>query len=179
MKISNDFKLEKYGLSLRLVNEIDAEFIIELRTNPLLSKYLNPISIRVTDQKEWIKKYKDKEKIGKEYYFIFSKNEVNIGLERLYSIMDDTFTHGSLIFTPDAQFGSSILADIITREIGFEYLNIPFNLFDVRKGNISVLNYHKTFGAEQVGEDQESLFFKLHYSDFNKNKERYLKMFNL
>ena len=43
MKISNDFKLEKYGLSLRLVNEIDAEFIIELRTNPLLSKYLNPI----------------------------------------------------------------------------------------------------------------------------------------
>jgi len=179
MKLPEDFKLEKYGLSLRLVIENDAEFIVELRTNPLLSRYLNPISTDVLEQKEWIRRYKSKEKIGEEYYFIFSKNEVNIGLERLYNISDGTFTHGSLIFSPDAPFGSSILADIITREIGFEYLEIPLNLFDVKKGNVKVLTYHKTYDAEQIREDQESLFFKLHYSNFSKNKERYLKMFNL
>ena len=46
MKILNtDFTLDKYGLSVRLVKEEDAEFIVKLRTNENLnsiSREFNP-----------------------------------------------------------------------------------------------------------------------------------------
>jgi hypothetical protein len=177
MKLDKNFTLEKYGLQVRLVKENDADFIIKLRTNPLLSKYLHPISPDVDLQKEWIRKYKYREQDGIDYYFVFSKDGIDIGLERIYDITSNSFTHGSFIFSLDSPFGSSILADILTREIGFEIIKRPVNLFDVRKGNLSVVKYHKTYDAEIITENDESLFFKLEGHKFNKNKNRYLKMF--
>jgi len=44
MEILRNFTTNKYGLHVRLVNEDDAEFIVKLRTNPLLSKHLHQTS---------------------------------------------------------------------------------------------------------------------------------------
>ncbi len=59
MKLSADFTFEKYGLSLRFVNEGDAEFIIKLRTDPKLGRFIHPTSPDVELQKKWIREYKD------------------------------------------------------------------------------------------------------------------------
>jgi hypothetical protein len=37
-KLPNNFTLDRYGLHTLLVNEDDAEFIVNLRTDPRLSK---------------------------------------------------------------------------------------------------------------------------------------------
>ena len=76
MKLDSDFTYEKYGLQLRFVNEDDAEFIIKLRTDPKLGKFIHSTSSDIEEQKKWIRAYKKREQAGTDYYFIFFKCKV-------------------------------------------------------------------------------------------------------
>ena len=49
---------QKYGIQLKPVEESDADFIIELRTNNQKSRFISATNPDVTQQKEWIKNYK-------------------------------------------------------------------------------------------------------------------------
>ena len=104
MKLDSDFTYEKYGLQLRFVNEDDAEFIIKLRTDPKLGKFIHSTSSDIEEQKKWIRAYKKREQAGTDYYFIFFKDGVPVGLNRLYWIKEDSYTSGSWVFSPDAPF---------------------------------------------------------------------------
>ena len=73
-KLPENFQIEKYGLSVRLVNEDDAELIIKLRTDPVLGKYIHATSPDIEQQRAWIRAYKKRESEGLEYYFIFYKD---------------------------------------------------------------------------------------------------------
>ena len=64
-------KIEKYGLKARLVEEQDAAFILSLRTDPKLSRFLHPTENDEEKQRAYIRGYKEREKQGKDYYFIF------------------------------------------------------------------------------------------------------------
>ena len=33
-KLPSNFELDRYGLHVRLMREVDAEFVVEMRTNP-------------------------------------------------------------------------------------------------------------------------------------------------
>lgn len=177
MKLPADFHLEKYGLNVRLVAITDAPFIVHLRTNKELSKYLHPISPDVCEQRIWLEKYKLREQEGKEYYFIFSRDGQDLGLERIYDIEGENYTHGSLIFSPSAPIGTAILADIITREIAFDFLGLSNNYFDVRKGNVNVRNYHLKFAPTYLREDADSYYYILKKENFESNKNKFLKLF--
>ncbi|GHV45556.1 hypothetical protein AGMMS49546_31630 [Spirochaetia bacterium] len=145
---------EKYGLNFRLVEEKDADFIVKLRTDERLARYLHPTDNNISKQKEWVQKYKQREKDGLDFYYIFEdlKNQ-QLGLSRIYDVQKQSFTVGSWIFSPNAPLGTSILGDIIVKEIGFENLGIGKCLFDVRKGNIHVLKYHMTYHPTKINED--------------------------
>ena len=52
---------------LRPVTLEDAPFIVELRMDPLLNRYLHEISPRVEDQVAWIERYFER---PEDYYFI-------------------------------------------------------------------------------------------------------------
>ena len=81
------------------------------------------------------------------------------------------------MFKPESPLGMSSLCDIITREVGFDVLGIPVNLFDVRKGNNNVLHYHKTFQPTFLYETELDNFFELTKENFNKNKQKYIRIF--
>ena len=57
---------QKYGIQLKPVEESDADFIIELRTNNQKSRFISATNPDVTQQKEWIKNYKQRENEQKE-----------------------------------------------------------------------------------------------------------------
>lgn len=175
--LPEDFHLHRYGLDVRLVTENDASFIVKLRTNPELSKFLHPISSDIRSQQEWIRSYKKRQSEGKDYYFIFSRDTIPMGLERIYDIDGDSFTHGSLIFEQLSPLGMSVLADIITREIAFNELGLLKNYFDVRKGNVNVRNYHMKYKPLYLREDEESYFYLLGKMNFEKYKKIFLKLF--
>lgn len=172
-----NFNINKYGITARFVEVTDVDFVLSLRSNKELSRFIHQTDNDRDAQIEWLKGYKKRERAGKEYYFIFSKNGVDYGLERIYDVNEDSFTHGSFLFKPDAPIGMSSLCDIITREIGFDVLGIEKNLFDVRKGNNNVLHYHKTFQPTFLYETELDRFFELSKLNFDKNKERYIRIF--
>ena len=57
-----EYIIEKYGLFLKFVDEDDADFILKLRTNKEKSKYISLTNNDLELQKEWIRKYKDRER---------------------------------------------------------------------------------------------------------------------
>ena len=179
MILPPDFKIKKYGLSARFVNESDAEFIVKLRTDPNLSRYIHSTDNDLHKQEEWIREYKEREKAGMEYYFIFYIDGKPYGLERIYDIRDNSFTHGSLVFDSNSPFGASIKADIITREVGFNILDKEANLFDVSKGNNGVITYHQRYKPVIISEDDESYHYSLSRGNFEKYKTIYMKLFKM
>ena len=59
------------NLYLKEVNIKDANYILKLRTDKLLSKYINPTPKNIKKQYEGLKKYFYRRKNKNEYYFIF------------------------------------------------------------------------------------------------------------
>jgi hypothetical protein len=170
----------EYGLNFRLVEEKDAQFIVELRTMEKQARYLHPISNDLSEQIEWIKKYKDREKEGCEYYYVFEDNvDKKLGVSRLYDIHGHDFTVGSWIFRQDALFGAAILGDIIVREIGFTVLKKQECLFDVRKGNTHVIKYHMRYNPVKIGEDELNYYFKINQESFENGKMFYFKLLGI
>ena len=79
------------------VEEFDAQFILDLRTKEK-AKYLSKTDNNLDNQINWIKNYKNREKDGKEFYFVIeNKENEKIGLVRAYNIKDNSATSGSLM----------------------------------------------------------------------------------
>ena len=181
-KLPINFSIERYGLFARLVNESDAEFIVNLRTDPKVNNFLHYTDSNIEKQKEWIREYKKREEAGTDYYFIFFKDGIPVGLDRLYDIDADMFTSGSWVFSKDSPFGSAFLGQIIVREIafidwGYEKENPGTG---VHINNTNVIKYDIMTGMKMQGryvsEEGEYLLLGLTREDFLVGRKRILKM---
>ena len=177
-KIPSDFTYKKYGLTTRFVNEDDAAFIVSLRTNKKLSKFLHETDNSVEKQKEWIREYKKREKDGKDYYFIFFSDERPVGVIRLYDITELSSVCGSWVCSEDSTMEESLATSFICTEIT-EIYDIPSGPFTVSKGNNQVLKFHLRMGAEIIGENEVEYILKENREKYNKEKNRYIKLLNL
>ena len=156
--LPEDFTYTKYGLTARLVREEDAEFIVRLRTNEVLSRYLRKIVANVEQQKQWIRDYKEREKLGVDYYFLFSYKGNPVGLNRIYDIKDNgTFICGSLVFDSPVYKLASFASWVIVREIAFDVLGLQLqdDYIGTHRDNKSVLACQKMMGSEVYGERQD------------------------
>ena len=176
MKILSDFFLTRYGIDVRLVNESDAEFIIGLRTNSKAAQFISFTSDDANKQREWIASYKQREAVGKEYYFLYSYKNIPIGVSRVYNIQHHSFTSGSWIFLRSAPPGSAIIGGIIGKEIAFETLGLDYDIADIRKDNKNVIRFHKMFEPQLTGEDDAYYYYKLTKENFLKNKNKIIKL---
>ena len=137
--LPSNFEISKYGLHARFVIESDAEFILSLRTNPMLSRFLHSTDNDVEKQKIWIRNYKERERNGTDYYFIYDANGENVGVNRIYNMTGDSCTGGSWICSPNVDSVKSIATVLISRDVKFEVLGFKEELFEVQKGNNQVL----------------------------------------
>ena len=177
--LSSDFDMSKYGLHARLVVESDAEFILSLRTNQKLSRYIHSTSNDVEKQRAWISDYKQREKAGKEYYFIYDVDGKPLGVNRIYSIKGKVCTGGSWICRPQSDYKKAIATLLFIRDIMFETLGFEKELFDVRKENLNVLKTHKMMGATLTGESDIDYFFELDKDKYFKNRNRIISLLKL
>lgn len=179
-----DYKGEKYGLSFRLVNESDASFIYRLRTDPILSKYIHDVYGGVEGQVQWIRNYKEREESGSDYYFIFYKEEIPVGLFRLYSIHGTTFTSGSWVMVPNSPMEVVLAVPLIMREIAFDELGMTFedNYDAVHVDNKKVIKFNKMFGCKIykhfIDVKGEYVAMSLTKEDFEANKPKLISMLN-
>jgi len=165
--------IKKYGIILRLVEVDDAEFILKLRTDPKLNKYISYTSPDLNDQIQWIEFYKIKEKEGLEYYFIAEDEKGNrYGTIRLYNREKNSFEIGSWLFAHNSPLGMAVKAHIIGYEIGFEVFNAEYCKFEIRKENTAVLRYVEIYKPQIVEADELNVYFQLTKENFYKNKNR-------
>ena len=68
---------------------------------------------------------------------------------------------------------------LIVREVLYENLNILVNCFEVNKQNTRVLKLHQMMGAKMTKEDDINYYFKQSNIDFNNNRNRIVKLYNM
>jgi hypothetical protein len=168
----------KYGQAYRLVDETDAGFINQLRTNSKLGRFLSKTEVGIDVQRKWIEEYKKRELMGEDFYFMCLDplSKERMGVMRLYNFSDKIFEIGSWLFKPGLDITKAIVADITGKEIGFDLLGYSVCKFEVRKENKSVIRYHQNFQPELVDEDELNYYYRLTINKFNNNKNKLLKI---
>lgn len=172
-------ELNEYNIKLRLVEEKDSEFIVKLRTDSLKSRFISKTNSDVQDQKRWIKEYKGREIIGEEYYFVaIDENEVKFATYRIYNKTSKCIEIGSFVSKPDYDNPINVIkVDIILKSFVFTTLDYKELIFEVRKENKTVVNYHKKFNPSLVKEDYLNFYFVLERDSFFENKNKFEKLF--
>lgn len=168
---------QKYGITLKPVEEIDAEFIIELRTNKKKSRFISSTNPDLAQQKEWIKNYKEREKKGEEFYFIaLDENSEKFATYRIYNFSENSVEIGSFVSKPNYDKPINIVKlDILIKEYIFDVLKFENLHFEVRKLNLSVVKYHKKFSPTIINEDELNYYFSLNKINFEKGKNYFIK----
>jgi len=167
-------------VALRHVELNDAEFIVSLRKDPKKNKHLSSFSGGVEDQKEWISKYKEREKTKKEKYFVIVSQdedgaELKYGVVRIYDYRDDSFCWGSWILKDNVPSYTAIESALLVYIKGFYELGFSKSHFDVRKENDKVNTFHLKMGASFVSEDELNNYYTFTKEAFSLVQSRYKK----
>lgn len=180
-RLPKDFELDRYGLHVRLAQVEDSLFILSLRTDEKLSRFIHATDNDLEKQIAWMREYKKREQAGSDYYFVYEQDGKAIGVNRIYNIDYEKgiCTGGSWICAPGVNFESSVATMLLERDIIFEFLEAKVDAFDVRKENKQVLKLHTRVGAEIVGETDIDYLFLLQKEIYEKKKLHMLKLLNL
>jgi len=149
-------------IQLRLVEEDDAEFILQLRMDKRYNQFISATSPDIHFQKEWIRKYKEREAARTEFYFIIERLDgVPCGTVRIYDLRKESFCWGSWILNENKTNFAALESAFLVYLFGFSILGYEKSHFDVMKGNKGVISLHKNMGAIQVGEDEHNFYFEI------------------
>lgn len=177
--LPSNFRISRYGLDCRLVNEDDVDFILKLRTDKELTKHIHQTEDDRDQQIRWIRDYKKREEEGREYYFIFFYHGIPVGLNRMSSRSELYAVSGSWLCERDIESWIPIAINFLFNDIVFEILNIQLVVCDVRKLNKKVNKYHRMIGDVQVHESDIDNFFYRTRNTFIPNRNKIIKLFNL
>lgn len=177
--LPKDFHMKKYGVDVRLVEESDTPFILSLRTDKWLTRFIHQTDDNENKQQEWIRDYKTREAAGKEYYFIYSKDGKPFALNRIYNINGTSCTSGSWLSVPGTPLELSIPTALINRDIMFDIIGLNEDNFDVRKGNLKVQKFHLMTGSVKTGETDLDILYRATPKTHKKGKQSILKLLNL
>lgn len=177
--LASDFSLERYGLKVRLATEADTSYIMSLRTDPELSKFIHKTDNDIQKHLEWFRKYKQREAESRDYYFIYFKGDRPVGLNRIYNVYEYYGTIGSWLCSPDNEVEVSISTHILLHDIIFEILGLELTLFDVRKGNKKVWKLHEMTGAKRVGESDIDFYYVTTKNEFINKKDSLVEILGM
>lgn len=149
-------QLKNKTIFLRFAEVSDAEFIHSLRINEDFNKYLSVVDDDIAKQENWLLEYKKREKQGLEYYFIICRNSdsLPIGTVRVYDFIGnkESFCWGSWILNENKTKYAALESALLIYDFAFFNLGFKRCHMDIRKKNIKVIEFHKRFGVEIVGE---------------------------
>lgn len=176
--LPQDFEITKYGVTTRLVNEGDAEFITQLRSDNKLGRYIHASNGDVEAQRKWIFEYKRRESEGLDFYLIFYKEGKPYGLCRIYNIdwLHLSYTAGSWMCSHGTSVEDMLLTSHITSEVALEILGLKVNIYEVLKENKHVVKFHRNIlkAYEYAETDDFYLFMSTPETRKNSKLKKYL-----
>lgn len=175
--------IEGIAVKLRAVCEGDAEFILSLRTDPKISRFLNRVENDKKKQESWIRNQKERE--GDYYFLIINHKEEPLGTISLYGIEERAGEFGRWISLGNAAENTE--SAILLYDFGFSILNLEMIYTRTAIENRQVVNFHKRFGATQKGivpadsenrfHRQEAVIEKADYERIRERNFRYIELF--
>lgn len=151
-------------VSLKSVTLEDAEFILELRQDLDLNKFISATSPSLENQRVWISNYLIREKEKKEFYFIIKDKEHNsCGTVRIYGIdnQNKECTWGSFMLNKARPTGASYETIELSLGYTFDILNMKKVFLDVRKENEKAVHIYEKVGFKRVSEDLENYYYSI------------------
>lgn len=154
-------------ITLRSVLESDAEFIIALRTNPDLNRFINETDPSLEKQREWTRA----QQVRADDYYMIIEDHANrsLGTLGVYNInrAKKTFEWGRWLIVPGAPFHVAAESALLAYAFAFNELSLEEAVFMVKTRNITVCNYFKTaLRSEIIERDDENTWFRFHRKDF-------------
>jgi RimJ/RimL family protein N-acetyltransferase len=142
----HDLQVEGFRFRLRPVVEADAAFIVGLRTDPQLGRYLHETSPRVEDQVAWIRAYEDR---PDDYYFVVEDGPSHepVGAIGIYDIDRGTgrAEWGRWLIRKDS--AAALESVVLVHRAGFEALDLRTMVSCTILENEQVVSFHRSFGA--------------------------------
>ena len=158
---------------LREVTLDDAQFILDLRTDPQKGRHLSATLPDLERQKDFIRRYGES---AEDYYFIISDwMGKALGTVRIYDLRDGSFCWGSWIISSNAPAMAAVESALLIYDFAFFALHYKHSHFDVRKGNKKVIDFHLRFGAQIVGETADDLLFNYDLDAYVQARSRYAR----
>lgn len=143
----------------------DARFILELRIDPELNRFISPTPADLAKQHAWIEEYLERERNGHEFYFIIQLAGTEVGTIRMYDFREDSFCWGSWIIKRATPARAALESCRLIYDLGFRVMGFNEAYFSIRKQNTSVSNYQMRLGATLAGGDEVDHFYTLNRHD--------------
>jgi len=137
--------MEGYAFRLRPITDNDAAFVVELRSNPELNRYLHASSNRVEDQVTWLARYYECENA---YYFVIERrsNGMPEGAIGLYDIdiASGSGEWGRWILRPNSL--AAVESAYLLYRTAFERLGLSSVYCRTVSDNHKVVSFHDSCG---------------------------------
>lgn len=159
----------------RDANKDDAEFILQLRTDPVKGKYLSATTADLDMQLAWLEKYANDN--SQVYFIIEDKDGERYGTIRLYDVRGDSFCWGSWILRDGRPSGFAVESALLVYQFALT-LGFRKSHFDVRKENVSVWQFHERFGAVRIAEQGDDYIYEISHKAIKNSFEKYEKYIN-
>jgi RimJ/RimL family protein N-acetyltransferase len=171
-------RIEGPNLVLRLIRPEDADYVHVLRMDPAYNTYLSRVTGTAEDQRRWIEDYKSREAAGVEYYYVIKRRDDGrrCGVVRLYDVTGDEFTWGSWILDHNKPLTAALESAFLVYDLAFNQLGLARAIFDVRRDNERTLSFHRRFGAQEVRETAQDIYFVYSREIFQRDRDRHLQM---
>lgn len=159
-----------HQLILRDTCAADAEFILQLRTDPRKSRFISPTHPELLKQVAWLEHYAT---TPDEAYFI-AENEAGekFGTVRIYNADGDRFCFGSWIMKHEAPLTHAVESVLIIYHYALDGLGFNRSYFAVRKANRSVWNFMEKFGGVRTHETDIDYWYETQRAPVEASFER-------
>jgi RimJ/RimL family protein N-acetyltransferase len=127
----------------------DAEFLFNLRNDPILTQFLNDGPATLADQRNWMDAYFRRDN---DYNFVVVSrdSQAPIGTVALIDIdlMQKRAEPGRWLIRGDS--ASAVEADLLSNSYAFETLGLETRYFSIFTPNAQVISYHTKCGARRT-----------------------------
>jgi RimJ/RimL family protein N-acetyltransferase len=146
--LKHDLHIRGFAFGLRPITLEDAEFIVQLRSDPERTRFLHPVPLAVEAQRAYLKQYFDREN---DYYFVIECHRDNSreGLVGIYDVdlQERAGEWGRWILRPGSL--AAVESALRIYEAAFEHLHLEQIYSHTFLDNRSVVSFHDHCGLSQ------------------------------
>lgn len=142
----HELNLRGAAFGLRPVRDDDAEFIVGLRSDPELGRWLNPTSPHVADQLDWLARYYER---PGDYYFVIERLSTGAaeGLIGVYDVEGGEAEWGRWLLKPGSL--AAVESAALIYRCAFELLDLDAVCCRTLAANERVVSFHDSCGIAE------------------------------